>query len=142
MSKKTILIAMLTLTMAAAVAGLAHARGGMMGYGWGPDRDDYRGGYGCDGPRFERSGYGPGNCYLGSRQDDSSEGRSRVDITREEAEDLVSFRLRRTNDNLKVGKVTENEDGFQVEVVTKKGGELVDRLQVKKDTGRIYRLFE
>jgi hypothetical protein len=58
-----------------------------------------------------------------------------------EAKGLVEARVSR-NPYLKVGKVTENENGFEVQVVTKEGEQLVNRLQVEKDTGRVYRVFE
>ena len=38
------------------------------------------------------------------------------------------------NPNLKVGKVTEKDDAYEVEIVTKEGS-LVDKLQVNKQTG-------
>ena len=152
MKRKTMLVTILTVAMIAAVAGFAQARGGMMGYGggmmgygWGGDRDGNRGGYECDGPRYGGGGYGcdgPGSYNRPRGGAQWGEDGAKIDITREEAEVMVSFRLRRTNPNLKVGKITENEEGFQVEVVTKKGGDLVDRLQVEKDTGRVYRIFE
>ena len=35
-----------------------------------------------------------------------------------------------------------SENGFEVQVVTKEGEQLVNRLQVDKEAGRIYRIFE
>ena len=72
---------------------------------------------------------------------DSDEAAS-VQVNQEEAGNIVAYRLRRSNPRLKVGKVLETEDGFEVQVVTKKGEALVDRLLVSKDTGDIYKIKE
>jgi hypothetical protein len=84
------------------------------------------------------SGYGGASaespCWSGSAE-------SAVQINEEEAKGLISFQLRRSNPNLKVGKVTEKEVGFEVTIVTKEDS-LVDRLMVEKNTGRIYRVTE
>ena len=66
---------------------------------------------------------------------------SAVQINKDEARSLISFQLRRSNPNLKVGKVAEKEEGFEVTIVTKENS-LVDRLMVEKNTGRIYRITE
>ncbi|UCF31421.1 MAG: hypothetical protein JSV26_03110 [bacterium] len=133
MKGKAILVTVVSLTILAAGAGLVQAHGGwgrgMMGYdrGYGP------GGYGCEGPRY-------GDCDSGGRR---WEDRRALDanITMEEARHLVESRVSR-NPYLTLGEVTENEDGYEVQVVTKKGGELVNRIQVEKNTGRVYRIFE
>jgi len=62
-------------------------------------------------------------------------------ITAEEAGDIVRGRVS-DNPNLKVGQITDTEDGFMLQDVTKKGEALVDQLLVEKDTGRIYRVYE
>ena len=84
------------------------------------------------------SGYGGASaespCWSGSAE-------SAVQINKDEAKSLISFQLRRSNPNLKVGKVTEKEVGFEVTIVTKEDS-LVDRLMVEKNTGRIYRVTE
>lgn len=72
----------------------------------------------------------------------NSDEASSVQVTKEEAGSIVAYKLRRSNPRLKVGKVLETEDGFEVQVVTKKGEALVDRLLVSKDTGDIYRIKE
>lgn len=108
------------------------------------------GGYGL---ASARAGH-PGNTttdygqMMGSYSNDehpcesNSDETTSVQVTKEEAGNIVSYRLRRSNPRLKVGKVLEAEGGFEVQVVTKKGETLVDRLLVNKDTGDIYRIKE
>lgn len=139
MSKKAILITVLSLTLVAAGTGLVHARGGwngncgggqgVMGYGFGGTAD-------CSGPWS-------GDCYNRGGKNWRGGNRASISagITMEEAKGLVENRVSR-NPYLKVGKVTENENGFEVQVVTKEGEQLVNRLQVDKEAGRIYRIFE
>jgi hypothetical protein len=151
MNTKAILIAVLSLAMVAAGYGLVQAHGSRgwsdydRGYGHmgsGGHMMDYRGGYGQG-----MMGYG-GN-YRGHMMDYRDyqpcwdDGRTRVqaDITQDSAKKLVEDAFTR-NPNLKVGKVKQTDDGFEVQVVTKKGEALVDRLLVEKDTGRVYRIYE
>ena len=139
--KKTALIAILALAIVGTGYGLARAHNsGGGGYGWGHMGSDYghmgyqgnmMGGY------FGATGYGVGQGYCGSTTTEA-----RVDLTEKDAEELIAYRITRSNPNLKVGKVKSTEDGFEVQVVTKKGEALVDRLLVEKDTGRIYRVLE
>ena len=65
-------------------------------------------------------------------------------LTEEDARILIEYKLRFIvrNTNLKVGNVNTTEDGFEVEVVTRKGEVLVDRFLVESDTGRVYRILE
>lgn len=132
--KKTALIAVLALAIVGTSYGLAKAHSG--GYGWGHMGSDY-GHMGYQGNMMGGYGYGVGQGYCGSTTTEA-----RVDLTEKDAEELIAYRITRSNPNLKVGKVKSTEDGFEVEVVTKKGEALVDRLLVEKDTGRIYRVLE
>jgi hypothetical protein len=92
--------------------------GSPMGPGYGYD---YRGwGYGPWGP--DRSLFGE-------------------TISKGEAEKFVEWMIRH-NPNLVVGKVTEVEEGYKVQVVTRKGKSLVDTLMVEKDTARVYPVYE
>lgn len=137
--KKTAIIAAIALAVVGGGYGLATAHsgsdrgwGGHMGYGdhMGYGRhmmDDYRG-----------EGYGRDYGYCGSYDRDEA----REDLTEQDARDLITSRVVRSNPNLKVGKVKSTEDGFEVQVLTKKGEALVDRLLVEKDTGRVYRVYE
>ena len=142
MRRKAILVAVMSLTLVVAGSGLVHARGGwngncgnaqgqgMMGYGFGGNAGD------CAGPQS-------GDCVNQGKRGNRGGNRVSFDanITMDEAKGLVENRVSR-NPYLKVGKITENENGFEVQVVTKEGEQLVNRLQVDKEAGRIYRVFE
>ena len=136
--KKTVLIAVLALAITGAGYGLAKAHSGS---GWGHMGSDYghmnnRGNM-MDYNARGYGGYGVDQGYCGSAATEA-----KVDLTEKEAEELIAYRVTRSNPNLKVGKVKSTEDGFEVQVVTKKGEALVDRLLVEKDTGRVYRIYE
>lgn len=62
------------------------------------------------------------------------------ELNKEEASNIVAYQLRRFNDRLKVGEITEAKDAFDIQVVTKEGEILVDRLLVSKSTGFILRV--
>ena len=98
---------------------------------WGP-------GYGPQGP-WMGPGYGYGWRGYGMWGPDRSVFGDTM--SKGEAEKLVEWMLRR-NPNLEVGKVTEVEKGYKVEVVTRKGKSLVDILMVEKDTARVYPVYE
>ncbi len=154
MKHKIVLVAVLSLAMVTAGYGLVQAHGGqsrggsgggwfgmgsghMGGSGWGhmgsgshmmgSDWDHMGGGYasGSDG-----SGYGHSDGWQGDRH-----------VTSEEASDIAERNLG-GNPYIKVGKLTENSEGFEVEIVTRKGGELVNRLLVEKETGRVFPIDE
>ncbi len=136
--KKTALIAVLALAIIGTGYGLARAHSGQSGYGWSHMGSDYghmnyRGGM----MDYGATGYGIDQGYCGSTTTEA-----KVDLTEKDAEELIAYRITRSNPNLKVGKVKSTKDGFEVQVVTKKGEALVDRLLVEKDTGRIYRVYE
>ena len=154
MSRKTIMVAVLSLSLLVVGAGLVQAHGGRSGGGYGA----YGQGYGCDGPRGSYGqgmmGYGQGQGMMGYGMrghmgwdgDDRGRGfyrgeRSNADVSQDEAKAMIELRVSR-NPYLKVGKVTANDDGFEIQVVTKKGGDLVNRLQIEKSTGRIFPIFE
>jgi hypothetical protein len=133
--KKTALIAIIALAIMGGGYGIAKAHSG---YGWNHMGDDYsRMGYRGNMMDNGASGYGADQGYCGSTTTEA-----KVDLTEKDAEELIAYRITRSNPNLKVGKVKGTEDGFEVQVVTKKGEALVDRLLVEKDTGRIYRVLE
>ena len=95
----------------------------MTGSGWGHMGGDYTRGSG--GP-----GYGHNNGWRGDRH-----------VTNEEAREIAEYNLG-GNPYIKVGKLTERSEGFEVEIVTSKNDELVNRLLVEKETGRIFPIFE
>ncbi len=126
--KKTVLIAVLTLAVTGAGYGLARAHSGN---GWGHM------GYQNNMMDYNARGNVVDQGYCGSATTDA-----KVELTEKDAKELIAYRFTQNNPNLEVGKVKGTEDGFEVQVVTKKGNALVDRLLVEKDTGRIYRVYE
>jgi hypothetical protein len=158
MKKRTLLITIFTVSLVMTGAGLAQAHGGfgggmgsmMGGYGYGPMMNGN--GYGPMmnwngyGSMMNRNGYGPMMGYGTNNNNgcwNTPGDQTSADInTPEKAGDLVNSNLSTTNDRLKVGKITKTEDGYEVQVVTKKGNALVDRLLVEQDTGRIYRIYD
>jgi hypothetical protein len=133
--KRTVLIAVLTLAITGGGYGLAKAHSGN---GWGHMGADYgHMNYRGNMMDYNARGYGVDQGYCGS-----STTEAKVDLTEKDAKELIAYRFTQNNPNLEVGKVKGTEDGFEVQVVTKKGNALVDRLLVEKDTGRIYRVYE
>jgi hypothetical protein len=95
----------------------------MMGSGW----NHMGGGYerGSDGSRYDRD-----DRWRGDRH-----------VTSEEAREIAEHNLG-GNPYIKVGKLTERSEGFEVEIVTRKGQELVNRLLVEKETGQVFPIDE
>ena len=94
-----------------------------------------------------RHGYGMGPCYgrgPGSmgRAPEQGEfvpgyGRLETPLKEEGARTVVENYLQSTrNPNLRLGKITEQDDAFEAEIVTKDGS-LVDKLLVDKSTGNL-----
>jgi hypothetical protein len=133
--KRTAIIAVMALAIVGTGYGLAKAHSGSgwshMGNDYG--HMDYRGNM----MDYNAPGYSADQGYCGS-----TTTQAKVDLTEKDAEEIIAYRVTRTNPNLKVGKIKGTEDGFEVQVVTKKGSTLVDKLLVEKDTGRIYRVYE
>jgi len=142
MRKKAILVTVLSLTLVVAGSGLVHARGGGNG-NCGNAQGQGMQGYGFGGNAGNCNGTQSGDCVNQGNKGRRGGNRATFDanITMDEAKGLVENRVSR-NPYLKVGNVTENENGFEVQVVTKEGEQLVNRLQVDKEAGRIYRIFE
>lgn len=133
--KRTAIIAVLALAIVGTGYGLAKAHSG---YNWGHMGSDYgHMGYRGGMMDYGATGYGVDRGYCGS-----TTTQAKADLTEKDAEEIIAYRVTRNNPNLKIGKVKGTEDGFVVQVVTKKGEALVDRLLVEKDTGRIYRVYE
>ena len=109
---------------------------GMMGRGYGMGSGLMGGGYGM-GP-----GYGRGKGSMG-RAPEQGEigpgvGRLETPLKEEGARKVVENYLQATrNPNLKLGKMTEQGDAFEAEIVTKDGS-LVDKLLVEKSTGWMH----
>lgn len=136
--KRTAIIAVLALAIVGVGYGLAKAHGG---YGWGHMGSNYGhmggyyGGNMMDYPATANAPNTGGYCW-----EDNT--RAKADLTEKDAEEIIAYRVTRNNPNLKVGKIKGTEDGFEVQVVTRKGEALVDKLLVEKDTGRVYRVYE
>ena len=126
--KRTAIIAVIALAIVGGGYGLAKAHSG---YDYG--HMNYRGNM----MDYNAPGYGADQGYCGSTTTEA-----KVDLTEKDAEEIIAYKFTRNNPNLEVGKVKGTDDGFEVQVVTKKGNALVDRLLVEKDTGRIYRVYE
>ncbi|MGC9325760.1 MAG: hypothetical protein ACP5G0_13545 [Desulfomonilia bacterium] len=98
------------------------------GYGYGR-------GYGM-GPGMMHRGYGPMHRWGGPDQYYGPRSWQRQEPLKEkEASEIVQNYLSSTrNPNLKIGKITEKESTFEVEIVTKENS-LVDKVAVDKYTG-------
>jgi len=108
------------------------------GYG---DRGGYPMGPGMMGPGYYgHRGRGPGmmgpNDERGYHyREDPRFQRPQEPLKKEEAKEQVQEMLTQSrNPNLKVGDVSEKEGFFEVDILTK-GGELVDKMEVDKETG-------
>lgn len=98
---------------------------GRMGYGMGPGMM----GYGM-GPGMMGYGMGPG---YSNNQPYRQPQRS---INEKDAKGIVENYLNSTrNPNLKLGKIKDEGSNFEVQIVTKNNGSLVDRVLVDKNTG-------
>jgi hypothetical protein len=106
-----------------------------------------RHGYGM-GPRMMGPGYGMGPCYgrgpgsIGRAPDQGEMGpesnRLETPLQEDGARAVVENYLHSTrNPNLKLGKITEQGDAFEAEIVTNDGS-LVDKLLVDKSNGWIH----
>lgn len=97
-----------------------------MGRGMGMMGGMMYGGYSGAGPGFG----GPDNCPY----HDLTVGAA--PITKDEATTILQNHLKWTrNPNLKLGKITENDKGFEAEIVTKDNS-LVNKIFIDKETGR------
>ena len=111
--------------------------GGMMGPGPGM-MHRWGGGYGpmhrgWQGDRGYAPGRGRGYGYQGPEEP----------LDKDEARGIVERYLNSSrNPNLKVGKIVEKEDVFEAEIVTRKGGDLVDRVQIDRRTGWMRSVYE
>ena len=162
MKRKAIMTTVLSLAIVTGGIGLAQAhvgqsRGGpsngwfgmgsdhMGGSGWGHMGGS---GWGHMGSGGFMSGSGWGHMGDFGRNFDGSffnrtDNRRQLNrpVTREEARNIAEHNMGE-NPYIKIGKLTESGEGFEAEIVTRKGGELVSRLLVEKDTGRAYTIHE
>ena len=154
MKRKAIMTTVLSLAIVTGGFGLAQAHGGQSrggsGSGWFGMGSGHMGGsgWGHMGSGGHMSGYGWDHMGDFGRNFDGSffngtDNRRQLNrpVTREEARDIAEHNLG-GNPYIKIGKLTESDEGFEAEIVTRKGGELVSRLLVEKETGRAYTIHE
>ena len=97
------------------------------GYGMGPGMMGYGRGYGMMGP-----GYGYNQQYQQPQRT----------ITEKDAKGIVENYLNSTrNPNLKLGKIKDEGSAFEVDIVTKSNGSLVDKILVNKNTGWLRSVY-
>ena len=121
---------------------------GMMGRGYGMGSGTMMGQGSGMGPGMMGHGYGmgsgygrgPGSMGKAPEQGEIGPGAGRLETPLKEdgARTVVENYLQSTrNPNLKLGKITEQGDAFEAEIVTKDGS-LVDKLLVEKSTGWMH----
>ena len=141
--KKYMFIAPFALLATFLIIGTAYAHAPGSGFdqaqqsGWYcPYCGSYQGGYGM-GPGM--MGYGMGGPGYGNNQPYRQPQRS---INEKEAKGIVENYLNSTrNPNLKLGKIKDEGSAFEVDIVTKSNGALVDKVLVNKDTGWLRSVY-
>jgi hypothetical protein len=154
MKNKIVLVAVLSLVVVTAGYGLVQAHGGQSrsgsGGGWFGMGSGHMGGSGWGhmgsgdhmmGSGWNHMGGGYERGSDGSRYDRDDRWRGDRHVTSEEAREIAEHNLG-GNPYIKVGKLTERSEGFEVEIVTRKGQELVNRLLVEKETGQVFPIDE
>ncbi len=154
MKRKAILVTVLSLAVVTGGYGLVQAHGGQSqggsGGGWIGMGSDHMGGSGWghmgSGGHMMGSGWGHmGGGYTrgsgGPEYGHNDRWRGDRHVTNEEAREIAEHNLG-GNPYIKVGKLTERSEGFEVEIVTRKGQELVNRLLVEKETGQVFPISE
>ena len=148
--KKFMFIAPVTLLAAFLILGTAYAHAPGSGYGqaqqsgwYCPYCGSYQGGYGMGpgmmgygmGPGMMGYGMGPGMMVPGYGNNQLYRQPQRS-INEKDAKGIVENYLNSTrNPNLKLGKIQDEGSNFEVQIVTKNNGSLVDRVLVDKNTG-------
>jgi hypothetical protein len=101
--------------------------------------------------RWEGRGYGRGWQALQGDQQGYAPGRGpgygyrrpEEPLGSEEARGILERYLETSrNPNLKVGELEEKEDVFEAEIVTRKGEDLVDRVQIDRQTGWMRSVYD
>ena len=154
MKNKIVLVAVLSLVVVTAGYGLVQAHGGQSrsgsGGGWFGMGSGHMGGSGWGhmgsgdhmmGSGWNHMGGGYERGSDGSQYDRDDRWRGDRHVTSEEAREIAEHNLG-GNPYIKVGKLTERSEGFEVEIVTRKGQELVNRLLVEKETGQVFPIDE
>ena len=150
MKNKMVLATVLSLAVVTAGYGLVQAHGGQSrsgtGSGWFGMGSGHMGGSGWGhmgsgnnmmGPNWDHMGSGDALGFAGAVYGHDHMWRGEQQVTSEEAREIAEHTLGR-NPYLRVGTITEEVDKFEVEIVTSKSDELVNRLLVEKQTGRVF----
>jgi len=149
--KKFTFIAPVTLLAAFLILGTAYAHMSGSGFaqpqqnGWyGPNsgyQNGYGNGYGMSPGMMGYYGMGPGMMGPGYGYNQQYHQPQRP-ITERDAKGIVENYLDSTrNPNLKLGKIKDEGSAFEVDIVTKSSGSLVDRMLVSKDTGWLHSVY-
>jgi hypothetical protein len=154
MKRKAILVTVLTLAVVTAGYGLVQAHEdqsrGRSGSGWFGMGSGHMGGSGWGhmgsgsnmmGPNWDHMGSGNTPGFDGAIYGHDHLWRGERQVTNEEAREIAEHSLGR-NPYLRVGTIIEEKDRFEIEIVTSKSNELVNRLMVEKETGRVLPIIE
>ena len=132
--KKLMFIAPVTLLAAFLILGIANANAPGSGLaqprqnGWYCPYGALPGGYGM----------GPGMMWPGYSYNQQNLQLQKP-IKEKDAKGIVENYLNSTrNPNLKLGKIKDEGPAFEVDIVTKNNGALVDKMLVSKDTGWLH----
>lgn len=80
-----------------------------------------------------------GSDYAPQQRGGSGFLAQKQDLTREQARDIVSNYVKKLNPDLAVGKITDNGNFYEAEIVSQ-GKDVVQRLGVDKRSGRLIML--
>jgi hypothetical protein len=144
--KKLMFIAPVSLLAAFLILGSAYAHAPGSGFaqpqqnGWycpyGANQGGYGMGYGMMGYGMGPGMMGPGYGYNQQYQ------QPQRSITEKDAKGIVENYLNSTrNPNLKLGKIKDEGSAFEVDIVTKSNGSLVDKVLVSKNTGWLRSVY-
>ena len=145
--KKFMFIAPVALLATFLILGTAYAHAPGSGYGqyqqggwYCPNCGAYQGGYGM-GPGMMGYGRGYGMMGPGYGYNQQYQQPQRT-ITEKDAKGIVENYLNSTrNPNLKLGKIKDEGSAFEVDIVTKGNGSLVDKILVNKNTGWVRSVY-
>jgi hypothetical protein len=117
--------------------------GGMMGYGMMGYRMGDMMGYGMMGNGMMGSGMGQGMMGRGMMGNQGyPSAQPEKPLTKDNAKAMVEDYLKTLkNPNLKIGKIKQTGNVFEVDVVTKEGS-LVDKIDVDKNTGYMHSIYQ
>ena len=146
--KRFIFIAPVTLLAAFLILGTAYAHAPGSGFaqpqqnGWYCPYGANQGVYGM-GPGMMGYGYGMGPGMMGPGYGYNQQYQQpQRPVTEKDAKGIVENYLNSTrNPNLKLGKIKDEGSAFEIDIVTKSNGTLVDKVLVSKDTGWLRSVY-